>query len=206
MIGEGCMAREIIRIAAFVALAVVAYINAKAKNKYNRNGLIAVVAMTSVVEVANEGLAGFQANSAWSSNLASEVVENTREEQRECERESEYIHLSEYIEGWYSGEMENGLPNGIGHLEYDLEEDGYVGCIWLDGIRYKTLSYEGAFVDGYRNGQGTLVYEGGIKDEGIFYGAWQQGKTIFTGKRYYPGGNVAYIEMIADNQEHANAE
>ncbi len=206
MIGDACMAREIIRIAAFVALAVVVYINAKVKYKYKKRDLIAVVVMTSVLEMANEGYAVFFADPTWSSNSASEVVENTHDEQRNYEMESKYIHISEYIEGWYSGEMENGMPNGIGHLEYDLEEDGYVGCIWLDGIRYRTLSYEGEFVDGYRNGEGTLVYEGGIKDEGTFYGTWQQGKTIFSGKRYFPSGNVAYIEMVADNEEHANAE
>ena len=54
MIGDACMAREIIRIAAFVALAVVVYINAKVKYKYKKRDLIAVVVMTSVLEMANE--------------------------------------------------------------------------------------------------------------------------------------------------------
>ena len=105
-------------------------------------------------------------------------MESTCTEQRNYEVESVYIHESEYIEGWYSGEMENGLPNGIGHLEYDLEEDGYIGCLWVDGIRHRALSYQGEFVDGYRNGQGTLVYEGNIRDVGTFY-------TLAKGQGYF---------------------
>lgn len=93
---------------------------------------------------------------------------------------SQYYWKTNYINGWYEGEWNNGHPNGWGKLTYDLSDnaDHYT----LDNN--KALYYEGEFADGLRCGCGTVVYENGYKDEGTFYGCWQDGKVVFKGKRW----------------------
>ena len=104
---------------------------------------------------------------------------------------SQHYHASDYNEGWYEGEWSNGKPNGYGRLTYDDFDDGkYYSLSGADGREYKALYYEGYFVDGYRNGKGVIVYEGGYKDEGTFYGQWTAGKTVFDGKRWLISGNT----------------
>jgi len=91
-----------------------------------------------------------------------------------------------YTEGYYTGEWSNGAPNGYGTIVF-VDEDG-------DGKRYSlskssgklyATCYEGYFVNGFRYGQGIVCYEGGYRDDGIFYGAWAADKLVFEGKRWY---------------------
>ena len=92
---------------------------------------------------------------------------------------SQYYWKTNYINGWYEGEWNNNNPNGWGKLTYD-ESNKYRYTLGDN----KALYYEGEFLDGLRYGYGTVVYENGYKDEGTFYGWWQDGKIIFEGKRW----------------------
>ena len=91
---------------------------------------------------------------------------------------------SDYNEGWYEGEWSNGKPNGNGKLTYDDFGDGKYYTLDIDGTSYKALSYEGGFKDGSRNGQGVVIYEGGYREEGTYYGQWSANKTVFEGRLY----------------------
>lgn len=97
---------------------------------------------------------------------------------------SQYFKKSDYNEGWYEGEWKNNQPNGNGKLTYDGFSDGKYYSIGTGNHECKALYYEGQFLDGYRYGKGTVVYENGYKDEGTFYGLWQNGKVVFEGKRW----------------------
>lgn len=92
---------------------------------------------------------------------------------------SQYYWKTNYINGWYEVEWNNNHPNGWSNLTYD-ESNKYRYTIGDN----KAISYEGEFLDGLRYGYGTVVYENGYKDEGTFYGWWQDGKIIFKGKRW----------------------
>ena len=93
-------------------------------------------------------------------------------------------HGSGYNEGYYYGFWNDGMPQGWGHLEYYNFNDGETYTITVDGHPYRALYYEGYFDKGYRMGKGSVVYEGGYKDEGAFYGIWSEGKKVFAGKRW----------------------
>ncbi len=97
---------------------------------------------------------------------------------------SQRYQASDYNEGWYEGEWSNGKPNGNGKLTYDDFDDGKYYTLDTDGTSYKALSYEGGFADGYRNGHGVVIFEGGYREEGTYYGQWSAGKTVFEGKRW----------------------
>ena len=78
----------------------------------------------------------------------------------------------------YKGEVENGVPNGLGIL-YDLDGSKYVGS-WKNGKKNRQgtftstdgIKYEGEFKDGERNGQGTYTFPSG----GKYVGGWKDGK------------------------------
>lgn len=93
-------------------------------------------------------------------------------------------HNGPYNEGQYSGEWRDGMPQGKGTLTYGFFGDGKYYSISANGQKYKALFYKGEFDQGYRNGEGTVTYEGGYRDEGMFYGAWVEGKMVFKGKRW----------------------
>lgn len=93
-------------------------------------------------------------------------------------------HKGPYNEGWYYGGWRDGVPQGEGTLTYDFFGDGTYYSIFADGQERKALSYKGEFDQGYRNGEGTVTYEDGYRDEGTFYGVWTAGKLIFRGKRW----------------------
>jgi len=116
---------------------------------------------------------------------------------------------SDWAEGWYEGEWSNGKPNGYGKLTYDDFEDGKFISLDTDGTSYKAISYEGYFVDGWRDGSGVTTYEGGYREEGTFYGKWSAGKTVFEGKRwkttdesegYWPLTMVAIDSVYSDDR------
>lgn len=92
---------------------------------------------------------------------------------------SQYYWKTNYINGWYEGEWNNNHPNGFGKLTYD-EANIYRYTLGDN----RAIYYEGEFLDGLRYGYGTVVYENGYKDEGTFYGWWQDGKIVFEGKRW----------------------
>ncbi len=116
---------------------------------------------------------------------------------------------SDWNEGWYEGEWSNDKPNGYGKLTYDDFDDGKFYTLDIDGTSYKALSYEGYFEDGWRAGNGVVIYEGGYREEGVFYGRWSAGKTVFEGKRwkttddsegYWPLTMVAISSADSDDQ------
>ncbi len=70
----------------------------------------------------------------------------------------------------YKGEVENGVPNGLGIL-YDLDGSKYVGS-WKNGKK---------------NRQGTFTYPNGEKYEG----EWKDG-GLWNGTGYDKNGNITY--------------
>ena len=73
----------------------------------------------------------------------------------------------------YKGEVENGVPNGLGFL------------IYPSGTKYV-----GSWKDGKRNGQGIETYLSGQKYEG----QWRDGEIDGEGKFFYSGGSK-YIKI-----------
>ena len=74
-----------------------------------------------------------------------------------------------YSGGKYTGQWENGKPNGQGKF---VESNGGV--------------YEGSWENGLRNGQGTFTFSTGAKYEGN----WKNGVRTGYGKLIYPDGNI----------------
>ena len=90
-----------------------------------------------------------------------------------------------FTEGYYTGEWSNGAPNGYGKIVFsDVNGDGKRYSIATNTTTYYALSYEGNFSNGFRYGQGTTYYEGGYRDEGTYYGAWEANKVVFEGNRW----------------------
>jgi len=91
----------------------------------------------------------------------------------------------------YEGDVENGIPNGLGFLIFP-NGGKYVGG-WKDGRRNGegtfTLTdgkkYEGEYKDGEMNGQGTLTLPDGSK----FVGEYKNNKR-WNGIRYDKDGNI----------------
>lgn len=106
---------------------------------------------------------------------------------------SQHYWYSDFNEGWYEGEWSNGKPNGYGKITYDDFEDGkYYYISFGEDEKYKALYYEGTFRDGCRYGTGKVVYEGGWKEEGTYYGSWTAGKKVFEGAIWYK--DIHYID------------
>ena len=91
---------------------------------------------------------------------------------------------SGYNEGKYYGGWEDEYPQGFGRLTYTHFVDEEFYSITNSEGTYRAIYYEGEFDHGWRKGQGTVVYEGGYKEEGTFYGKWEPGKTVFEGTRW----------------------
>lgn len=116
---------------------------------------------------------------------------------------SQHYWHSDYIEGWYEGDW-NGSPNGYGKLTYDDFEDGaYYALYFTDGSQCKALSYEGRFENGMRSGEGTVIYEGGWKDQGVYYGQWEPNKVVFEGKRWYGDSGYWPVTTISTSSTAA---
>ena len=91
----------------------------------------------------------------------------------------------------YQGEVENGVPNGLGVLIYP---DGgkYIGS-WKNGEKYGhgtfTYSYGSKYVGSWendeRNGQGIMVFPDGSRYEGEYKNDWRR-----NGIRYYEDGDI----------------
>ena len=91
----------------------------------------------------------------------------------------------------YQGEVENGVPNGLGVLIYP---DGgkYIGS-WKNGEKYGhgtfTYSYGSKYVGSWendeRNGKGIMVFPDGSKWEGEYKDDWR-----WNGIRYYKDGKI----------------
>ncbi len=104
-----------------------------------------------------------------------------------------------YNEGEYYGGWEDEYPQGFGRLTYRHFIDDKYYSIKYQGEIYRALYYEGEFDHGWRVGQGTVVYEGGFRDEGIFYGKWETGKIVFVGRRWLNDDQYLELEMEAIN-------
>lgn len=114
---------------------------------------------------------------------------------------------SGYNEGKYYGGWEDEYPQGKGRLTYNHFIDNKFYSINYEGTAYKAEYYDGEFDKGWRSGQGTVVYEGGFKDEGTFYGEWITGKTVFIGKRWLQNDQYncyAELELVATGSTTAN--
>lgn len=105
-----------------------------------------------------------------------------------------------YNEGEYYGGWEDEYPQGFGRLTYRHFIDGKYYTIEDDeGEIHRALYYEGEFDHGWRVGQGTVVYEGGFRDVGTFYGRWEPGKTVFVGTRWQNDDRCLNLEIVAIN-------
>lgn len=78
----------------------------------------------------------------------------------------------------YEGEVENGLPNGIGVLTFG-------SCIF--GCVYKRHKYVGEWKNGEWEGEGTLIRANGEKKVGI----WKK-TSFYKGKVYDKNGKIKY--------------
>jgi hypothetical protein len=70
----------------------------------------------------------------------------------------------------YKGEVENGVPNGLGFL---IDPDG--------------IKYVGEWIHRWKNGQGTFTWS----DGGEYVGSWKNG-TRWNGTFYDKNGNIIY--------------
>ena len=70
----------------------------------------------------------------------------------------------------YTGEVENGVPNGLGFL---IDPDG--------------IKYVGEWIHRWKNGQGTFTWS----DGGEYVGSWKNG-TRWNGTFYDKNGNIIY--------------
>lgn len=104
-----------------------------------------------------------------------------------------------YNEGKYYGGWEDEYPQGYGRLTYNHFVDEKYYWIEYDGQKYKALYYEGEFDHSWRFGHGIVVYEGGYRDEGEFFGKWEPGKIVFIGKRWHNNDKYVELEMVAIN-------
>ena len=104
-----------------------------------------------------------------------------------------------FNEGEYYGGWEDEYPQGYGRLTYKHFIDEKFYSITYQGVTYLAEYYEGEFDHGWRVGQGTVVYEGGFRDEGIFYGKWEPGKIVFSGKRWLNDDRYIELEIEAIN-------
>jgi len=107
----------------------------------------------------------------------------------------------------YIGDVENGVPNGVGIFTYLGEK--YVGE-WKDGKKhgqgtYSPLwyggggKYVGGWKDGYRNGQGTCTYSDGRKYEGEWkYSQKYNRGLIWNGTQTEKDGKI--------NEKHVNGK
>jgi hypothetical protein len=75
----------------------------------------------------------------------------------------------------YQGEVENGVPNGLGFIIYP---DG----IWKGGDKYV-----GEWIHRWKNGQGTFTWSDGEE----YVGSWKNG-TRWNGTFYDKNGNIIY--------------
>ncbi len=75
-------------------------------------------------------------------------------------------------EGRYVGEVLNDVPHGKGILYF------------LEGDSVNRKSYEGDWVNGIREGQGTMIWVSGEK----YTGSWKQGRREGYGVDYYADG------------------
>lgn len=73
---------------------------------------------------------------------------------------------------------------GKGRLTYHHFVDEQFYSLFDSSGSYRAQYYDGEFDKGWRVGQGTVVYEGGYKDVGTFYGKWKAGKIVFEGQRW----------------------
>ena len=81
-------------------------------------------------------------------------------------------------------------------MGYKNFSDGETYSVDIGEHKYRAIYYEGHFDKGYRVGKGTVIYEGGYKDEGIFYGIWSEGKKVFEGKRWLVNDTYnGYVEL-----------
>ena len=95
----------------------------------------------------------------------------------------------------YQGEVENGVPNGLGFIIFP-DGNKYVGS-WKngkkDGLGTFTWSWGGKYVGSWKNGevnsqiQGTLTLSDGSK----FVGEYKYDK-IWNGTFYDKDGNITY--------------
>ena len=95
----------------------------------------------------------------------------------------------------YQGEVENGVPNGLGFIIFP-DGNKYVGS-WKngkkDGLGTFTWSWGGKYVGSWKNGevnsqiQGTLTLSDGSK----FVGEYKYAK-IWNGTFYDKDGNITY--------------
>ncbi len=109
-----------------------------------------------------------------------------------------------YNEGKYYGGWEDEYPQGFGRLTYKHFVDEQFYSIGDSEGSYRAQYYEGEFEHGWRVGQGIVVYDGGYKDVGVFYGKWEPGKTVFKGTRWKDDELYVNLEIIAQDAIHAN--
>ena len=49
-----------------------------------------------------------------------------------------------------------------------------------------------------------VVYDGGYKDIGVFYGKWEPGKTVFKGTRWKDDELYVKLEIVAKDTIYAD--
>ena len=99
-----------------------------------------------------------------------------------------------FTNGKYEGDIENGMPNGMGKVLIN-NGDMYEGE-WIDGqlngqgifISFEGEKYEGEWMSGKYHGTGTLTFSDGLKKVGEF----KKGSDWNT-EWYKPNGDIAGV-------------
>lgn len=110
-----------------------------------------------------------------------------------CRAETEIVTQKEMTldltlgtrKGLYTGPLVDGLPHGTGTFESQNDE----GVAWR---------YEGSFVNGQFQGNGTLAFVNGTKREGVFKNSLLNGY----GKQYYDNGQLYYEGEWKNDEIH----
>lgn len=85
-------------------------------------------------------------------------------------------------DGKYIGEHKNGKPHGRGIIYFSSED--------------KRKSYDGDWINGIREGSGTMVWRNG----GKYVGKWKSGVRNGYGTHYYANGEIYEGNWLADKQ------
>lgn len=109
-----------------------------------------------------------------------------------------------YNEGNYYGGWEEEYPQGVGRLTYNHFVDEKFYSIIDSSGTHRAKYYEGEFEHGWRVGQGMVVYDGGYKDVGVFYGKWEPGKTVFEGVRWKDDTYYVNLKIVAKDAINAD--
>ena len=149
------------------------------------------VAICVFLSLLISGLGGFITNPI--TDGVNSVINHLADKAESEYVENKYYELTHYNRGYYTGYILHGKPEGQGKMVYPNDDEHSYSMTIGDTV-VKAIRYEGNFKDGWRDGQGKVIYEGGYREEGTYYGQWMANKIVFRGKIWY--GDDYYLDAI----------